>query len=69
MPDTRRLCPSDLSEEEWEIFEPLLVAPRGPGRPSKWLPVGRTMHTAAGEIKEPLRLTDEAQNHRRTRSV
>ena len=29
----RRLYPSDLSDREWEVIEPLLPAPKGFGRP------------------------------------
>lgn len=29
----RRLYPSDLSEQEWEIIRPLLLSPKGFGRP------------------------------------
>ena len=36
MPDARRPHPSDLSDAEWAILEPLLLSPRGPGRPPKW---------------------------------
>jgi hypothetical protein len=60
MPDTRRPYPSGLSEEEWEVFEPLLVVPREPVRSSKWLPEGRTTHTTAGEAED---------HHRQTRSI
>jgi transposase len=28
--------PSDLSNEEWALLEPLLASPEKRGRPSKW---------------------------------
>ena len=40
MPRTRRPYPSDLTDQEWDLLEPLLASPEGRGRPPKW-PVRR----------------------------
>ena len=36
MPRTRRLYPSDLTDQEWNLLEPLLASPERRGRPPKW---------------------------------
>jgi putative transposase len=36
MPRTRRPYPSDLSDEEWAILEPLLASAEKRGRPPRW---------------------------------
>jgi transposase len=36
MPRTRRPYPSDLTDQEWNLLEPLLASPERRGRPSKW---------------------------------
>ncbi len=36
MPRIRRPYPSDLSDEEWALLEPLLASSERRGRPSKW---------------------------------
>jgi putative transposase len=36
MPHIRRPYPSDLSDEEWTLLEPLLAASERRGRPLKW---------------------------------
>ena len=36
MPRTRRPYLSDLTEQEWELLEPLLESPERRGRPPKW---------------------------------
>jgi putative transposase len=36
MPHTRRPYPSDLSDEEWALLEPLLTSHERRGRPPKW---------------------------------
>ena len=40
MPRTRRPYPSDLTDQEWDLLEPLLASPERRGRPPKW-PVRR----------------------------
>ena len=50
MPDTRPLSPSDLYEEEREVFGSLLVTPRKPARPSG-LRIGRTAHNGERDRK------------------
>jgi transposase len=37
MPRTRRPYPSDLTDQEWNLLEPLLASPERRGRPPKWL--------------------------------
>ena len=36
MPRTRRPYPSDLTDQEWALLEPLLASSEGRGRPPKW---------------------------------
>ena len=36
MSRTRRRYPSDLSDQEWALLEPLLASPERRGRPPKW---------------------------------
>ena len=36
MSRTRRRYPSDLSDAEWTLLEPLLASPERRGRPPKW---------------------------------
>ena len=36
MPRTRRLYPSDLTDQEWVILQPLLASSEKRGRPPKW---------------------------------
>jgi transposase len=36
MPRTRRPYPSDLTDQEWNLLEPLLASPERRGRPPKW---------------------------------
>ena len=36
MPRIRRPYPSDLTDQEWALLEPLLAASEGRGRPPKW---------------------------------
>ena len=36
MSRTRRRYPSDLSDAEWALLEPLLASPERRGRPPKW---------------------------------
>jgi putative transposase len=36
MPRTRRPYPSDLTDREWTLLEPLLASPERRGRPPKW---------------------------------
>jgi transposase len=36
MPRTRRLYPSELTDQEWNVLEPLLASPERRGRPPKW---------------------------------
>jgi transposase len=37
MPRTsRHPCPSDLTDREWALLEPLLASPERRGRPPKW---------------------------------
>jgi putative transposase len=36
MPEARRLYPTDLSDEEWSLLEPLLEKHGNRGRPPKW---------------------------------
>src|SRR3712207_2919268 len=36
MPRTRRPYPSDLTDQEWTLLEPLLASPERRGRPPKW---------------------------------
>ena len=36
MPRARRLYPSDLTDEEWALLEPLLATSEKRGRPLKW---------------------------------
>jgi putative transposase len=36
MPSPPRLYPTDLSDAEWAILEPLIPAPKPGGRPAKW---------------------------------
>jgi putative transposase len=36
MPRTRRPYLPDLTEQEWELLEPLLESPERRGRPPKW---------------------------------
>ncbi len=36
MPRTRRPYPSDLTDQEWDLLEPLLASPERRGRPPKW---------------------------------
>jgi transposase len=36
MPRTRRSHPSDLTDEEWNPFQPLLASPEKQGRSPKW---------------------------------
>ncbi len=36
MSEARRPYPSDLSDEEWVLLEPLLASPERRGRPPKW---------------------------------
>jgi transposase len=36
MPRTRRPYPSDLTNQEWNLLEPLLASPERRGRPPKW---------------------------------
>jgi len=35
MKETRKAYPSDLNDEEWELIEPLVPAPKSGGRPAK----------------------------------
>jgi putative transposase len=36
MPRARRPYPSDLTDQEWNLLEPLLASPERRGRPPKW---------------------------------
>ena len=36
MPRTRRPYPSDLTDQEWTLLEPLLASFERRGRPPKW---------------------------------
>jgi transposase len=36
MPEPRSPYPSDLSDTEWSLLEPLLESPERRGRPPKW---------------------------------
>jgi transposase len=38
MPRARRPYPSDLTDQEWKLLEPLLASPERRGRPPKWPP-------------------------------
>ncbi len=38
MPRTRRPYPSDLTDREWALLEPLLASSERRGRPPKWPP-------------------------------
>src|SRR5215208_7784554 len=38
MPRARRPYPSDLTDQEWNLLEPLLAPPERRGRPPKWPP-------------------------------
>jgi transposase len=36
MPSPLRLYPTDLTDAEWAILEPLIPVPKPGGRPPKW---------------------------------
>jgi putative transposase len=38
MPRARRPYPSDLTDQEWKLLQPLLASPKRRGRPPKWPP-------------------------------
>jgi transposase len=59
MPRTRRPYPSDLTDQEWNLLEPLLASPERRGRPPKW-PARRVADAVFYSTALRLRLADAA---------
>ncbi len=57
MPRIRRPYPSDLSDEEWALLEPLLAFSERRGRPPKW-PARRVADAVFYLFQERLCLAD-----------